>query len=71
MNEREKRKRLLRYWLLGTFVIVFAAVTTYISLYTGNWGQSVRVGLPITSLVGMSAMLIYLGYRFLDFESSD
>ncbi|MBN1427685.1 MAG: hypothetical protein JXB07_04815 [Anaerolineae bacterium] len=68
MDEAEKTKRinLMRYWLFGTFVIVFAAITTYIGLFTDRDPfLAIRLGLPIWGLVGITCVVIFYGYKFL------
>ncbi|MBN1311495.1 MAG: hypothetical protein JXB30_08755 [Anaerolineae bacterium] len=68
MNTEGKTKRLnlMRYWLFGTFVIVFAAITTYIGLFTNRDAlRAVRVGLPIWGITGILCIAIYYGYKFL------
>jgi len=30
MNDKDKMLRLMRFWLFGTFIIIFAAATIYI-----------------------------------------
>jgi hypothetical protein len=73
MDEQEKTKRLnlMRYWLFGTFVIVFAALTAYTGML-GLGMQSLLVGpivfgvpAPIWAIVGILCILFYYGYKFL------
>jgi hypothetical protein len=68
MDEQEKIKRLnlMRYWLFGSFVIVFAAITTYIGLFTDrNAMLALTAGFPIWGLTALACVLIYYGYKFL------
>ena len=68
MDEQSKTKRLnlMRYWLFGTFVIVFAAVTTYVGLFTDrNALVALKAGLPIWGIVGVACIVIYYGYKML------
>ena len=49
MSESQvKLLNLMRFWLFGTFVIVWAAITTYIGLFTkrGCGGGRTRRGAP-------------------------
>jgi len=73
MNEQEKTKRLnlMRYWLFGTFVIVFAALTTYTGML-GIGMQALLVGpvvlgipVPIWAIVGLLCIITFYGYKFL------
>jgi hypothetical protein len=73
MDEQEKTKRLnlMRYWLFGTFVIVFAALTTY----TGMLGLGMRallvgpsvfgIMVPLWAIIGLLCILTFYGYKFL------
>jgi hypothetical protein len=40
MNDKEKMLGLMRFWLFGTFIIIFAATTIYI-------GGAVQTGMSI------------------------
>ena len=57
---------LMRYWLFGTFVIVFAAVTIYFQKLTGtNVGETLIDTLPIwgiTALLCIAWYYLYKGY---------
>jgi hypothetical protein len=73
MTEEQKIKRLnlMRYWLFGTFVIVFAALITYTGML-GIGMQSLLVGptvigipTPIWAIVGVLCIVTYYGYKFL------
>ncbi|MFN2297696.1 MAG: hypothetical protein ACK2UB_02525 [Anaerolineales bacterium] len=33
--DKVKTRKLMRFWAIGTFIIVFAAMTTYASFWTG------------------------------------
>jgi len=33
--DKVKVRKLMRFWSIGTFIITFAAVTTYASMFTG------------------------------------
>lgn len=63
MSDTEKLLRLMRFWLFGTFVIVFAAITGYIGLFTGrDWMTALRAGLPIWGITALLCLVAYLGY---------
>ena len=60
-----KRLNLMRFWLFGTFVIVFAAITIYIGMFTNrDWMMALRSGLPIWGIVGVLCVVWYYGYKF-------
>jgi hypothetical protein len=65
-EEKTKLLNLMRYWLFGTFVIVFAAITAYITLYTGRefLGEALRAGMPIWGITGIACLIFYFGYRY-------
>jgi len=68
-SEKGKSARLLAFWLFGTVMIVFAAITAYI-LFIGRLAGSVTVwnavglGFPIWGLTALAAILIYAIYHF-------
>ena len=35
MKDKESMLKLMRFWLFGTFIILFAAVTIYVGMMTG------------------------------------
>ena len=54
---------LMRYWLLGTFIIVFVAITAYIGLY-GGFQNALISGLPIWGITGVLCVVFYFGYKW-------
>ena len=52
---------LMRFWLFGTFIIVFAAITVYIGLFV-TWSQALVQGLPIWGLTAVLCVLWYFIY---------
>ena len=66
-EEQEKAMRLLTFWLFGTVVIVFAAITAYIYLFVGEiagiWNV-VKAGFPIWGITALAAVIIYIDYYF-------
>jgi hypothetical protein len=54
---------LMRFWLFGTFIIVFAAITVYIGLFV-DWSQALIQGLPIWGLTAVLCVLWYFLYAF-------
>lgn len=64
-DELDKRLNLMRFWLFGTFVIVFAAVTIYIGIFTNrDWLMALRAGLPIWGIVAVLCFIWYFGYKY-------
>jgi hypothetical protein len=63
--EKTRLLNLMRFWLFGTFVIVFAAITAYIGIYTDrDWMLAIRAGLPIWGLTAVLCLAAYFGYRY-------
>lgn len=64
-EDKTKVLNLMRFWLFGTFVIVFAAVTIYIGLFTNqDWIMALRAGFPIWGIVGVLCVVWYYGYKY-------
>ena len=66
-DERAKLLRLMRFWLFGTFVIVFAAITAYIWIFSAPLGEAnlfraALRGWPIWGITAVACVLIYIGY---------
>jgi hypothetical protein len=65
-QNKTKRTKLMRFWILGTFIIVFAAITAYISLWTRqSFVAAMMTGLPIWGITLVAGLLIYFGYQYL------
>lgn len=66
MSEKKtKLLKLMRFWLFGTFVVVWAAITTYIGLFTNrDWWMAIVNGFPIWGITGALCILWYAGYSF-------
>jgi len=63
MDVKQKRLRLMRFWLFGSFLIIWAAVTAYIGIFTGNPVGAVVAGLPIWGVAGVAAIVLYFVYK--------
>jgi hypothetical protein len=60
-----KRLNLMRFWLFGTFIIVFSAITIYIGIFANrDWMLALRSGFPIWGIVGVLCVVWYYGYKF-------
>lgn len=65
MSERKtKLLNVFRFWLFGTFVIVWAALTMYIGLFTSkDWMVAIQAGLPIWGTVAVLCVVWYFVYQ--------
>ena len=65
-EEKQKRLKLMAYWLFGTVIVVFGALTAYIALWTFPMGASIwdalGAGLPVWGVTALLAALFYAGY---------
>ncbi len=65
-EDRERRARLLAYWLFSTVLIVFASITAYIAAWARPVGASmmaiIKAGFPIWGIVALAAAIIYAAY---------
>jgi hypothetical protein len=60
---KESLLKLMRFWLFGTFVVVFAAVTAYIGIFV-SWSQAVSHGLPIWGITAVVCVIWYFAYQW-------
>jgi uncharacterized membrane protein len=67
-DDKVKRLNLMRFWLFGTFVIVWAATFTFTYLWTAPASASimdvVKVALPVWIITAVLAVVWYLGYKW-------
>jgi hypothetical protein len=64
-EEKQKSAKLFMFWLFGTVMIVFAAITAFIFLFTpSTMMEAIKVGLPIWGLTILAGIIIYAGYYF-------
>lgn len=66
MEENVKMLRMMRYWLFGTFIIVFAAVTVYAG---GVWKTGLLIMRELNYWLGIGFAAVmcvvwYYGYRW-------
>jgi hypothetical protein len=62
-TDKDKMLDLFRFWCVGTFILIFAAVTVYIGLFV-SWSQALRLGFPIWGLTGILCIAFYYIYRW-------
>ena len=71
-EEKQKKLRLVTYWLFSSVMIVFAAVTTYVYLWvaplSGTIWQALAASLPVTLVVAVAAVILYVVYYFLIYK---
>ena len=67
-EEKEKKLRLVMFWLFSSVMIVFAALTAYLFIFAGDIWMAVKGALPITLIVAVSAAIIYAVYYFLIYK---
>ncbi len=65
-EEKNKNAKLVAFWLFGTVLIVFGAITAYIGLFTGEaiW-TAIKAGFPIWGITALGAIILYVAYHFL------
>lgn len=64
LDEKTKMLALMRFWLFGTFLIVWAAITMFIGLFTDrDWWLAITTGFPIWGLVGALCIIWYFVYK--------
>ena len=62
-EDKVKLLNLIRFWLFGTFIIVWVAITVYIGLFTNrDWWMAIKAGFPIWGITGLLCILFYFGY---------
>jgi len=66
MSEKKtKLLNLMRFWLFGTFAIVWAAVTGYIGLFTNrDWLVAIKAGFPIWGITAVLCVIWYYFYKW-------
>jgi len=70
MSEKQQEMmRLVAFWMFGTVVIVFGAITAYILLVGRMAGtvtvwQALKAGFPIWGITALAAIIIYVAYYF-------
>lgn len=68
-EEPKKGAKLLAFWLFGTVMVVFAAITAYI-MPVGGVFAALKAGFPIWGITALAAVVIYAIYYFYDKSKS-
>jgi len=62
--EKRKLLNLMRIWVLGTFLIVFAATTAYSGLFTNqDWFAALKVCYPVWAFTAILCVAWYYLYK--------
>ena len=71
IEEKQKKLRLMTFWLFSSVMIVFAAVTAYLYMIAlGNIWMAVKGAFPIVLIVAIAAAIIYAVYYFLVYKKA-
>jgi len=63
--EMEKKLKLMRFWLVGIFAIVWTAITIYIGMFTNrDWWQAIKSGFPIWGIAAVLCAVCFFGYKY-------
>jgi hypothetical protein len=60
--EMEKKLKLMRFWLLGIFVIVWVAITVFFGLFVSPL-HAIQVGFPMWGITAVLCVVCYFGYK--------
>ena len=63
--EKLKRRKLMRYWVFGTCIITFAAVTVYTGLWVGTYAIQADWPIYLATVVASAAILIFYERMYL------
>jgi hypothetical protein len=67
-EDKAKRLNLMRFWLFGTFVIVWAATFAFTYLWTAPVSASITdvimTALPVWIITAVLAVVWYFGYKW-------
>lgn len=72
MNEEgRKRLRLMTFWLFGTVLIVWAAVSAYAYIHFNSWTYVLESTWSTVLVTIVAAVAVYLIYRYVILPRSD
>ncbi len=61
MDAKEKKIKLMRYWLFGTFIILFAAISLYFGYIVGT---AIFTNMIYWLWIVLAAVLCVIGFYF-------
>ncbi|HQN44047.1 MAG TPA: hypothetical protein PLA25_07925 [Anaerolineaceae bacterium] len=62
--EDKKLLNLMRFWLFGTFLIVFVASTVYLGLFVNVW-EALKSSFPIWGITAVLCVALYFVYKWI------
>jgi hypothetical protein len=62
-DDKKKLLDLMRFWLFGTFIIVFAATVVYAGLFTDIL-NALKVSAPTWGITAVLCVIWYYAYRW-------
>jgi amino acid transporter len=66
MEEKNKKLKLMRFWLFGVFVIAFAAITAFLYVPTkGNLLMAITGAWLIWLILAVACVLFYFIYKWI------
>ena len=64
-DDKKKLLNLMRFWLFGTFIIVFAATVIYIGMFTANdFLRALVASAPIWGITAVLCVIWYFAYKW-------
>ncbi len=61
-DDTQKRLKLMRYWLFGIFLIVFAATAIFAGMWTGPYW--LQVSWPVWLVTAILCIIVGVGYQY-------
>jgi hypothetical protein len=63
--DKTKLLNLMKFWLFGTFIIVFVATFLYSGLFTDrDWILALKTSLPVWGVTAVLCVIWYFGYKW-------
>jgi hypothetical protein len=64
-DDKKKLLGLMRFWLFGTFIIVFASTVIYIGMFTGrDFMTALGASAPIWGITAVLCVIWYFAYQW-------
>ena len=65
MDDKEKLLGLMKFWLFGTFIIVFTATTVYLGMFTNNnWMLALKSSFPMWGITAVLCIIWFYVYKW-------